>query len=59
LQNPIFSYPYWDNKKNIANFEYETSFIKSGIEISPLTMPLEVPAFAGPLSEATKGRKYS
>ncbi|MBU4305460.1 MAG: HipA N-terminal domain-containing protein [Candidatus Omnitrophica bacterium] len=30
----------WDGKKNIANFEYEPAFVKSGIEVSPITMPL-------------------
>jgi serine/threonine-protein kinase HipA len=30
----------WDGEKNIANFEYEPSFIQIGIEISPITMPL-------------------
>jgi len=38
----------WDNKKNIANFEYEPSFIKSGIEISPITMPLSSQIYSFP-----------
>ena len=28
----------WDSKKNIANFEYEPLFVRSGIEISPKNM---------------------
>ncbi|KKL69044.1 hypothetical protein LCGC14_2118910 [marine sediment metagenome] len=38
----------WDSKKNIANFEYEPSFIKSGIEISPMTMPLSSQIYSFP-----------
>ncbi len=38
----------WDNKKNITNFEYEPSFIKSGIEISPMTMPLSSHIYSFP-----------
>jgi len=38
----------WDSKKNIANFEYEPSFIKSGIEISPMTMPLSPQIYSFP-----------
>ena len=30
----------WDDKHNIARFEYEPTFTESGIEIAPLTMPL-------------------
>ena len=30
----------WDTKKNIANFEYEVSFIRSGIEIAPIKRPI-------------------
>ncbi|MCK5492928.1 MAG: type II toxin-antitoxin system HipA family toxin [Candidatus Omnitrophica bacterium] len=38
----------WDNEKSIANFEYEPSFIKSGIEISPITMPLSSQIYSFP-----------
>ena len=46
----------WDNKKNIANFEYEPLFIKTGIEISPITMPLSSQIYSFPaLSKKTTG----
>ena len=38
----------WDSKKNIANFEYESSFIRSGIGISPITMPLSSQIYSFP-----------
>lgn len=38
----------WDSNKNIAYFEYETSFVKSGIEISPITMPLSKQIYSFP-----------
>ena len=30
----------WDEATQLANFEYEPAFVKSGIEISPIMMPL-------------------
>ena len=42
----------WDSKKNIANFEYEPSFIKSNIEISPITMPLSSQIYSFPALES-------
>ena len=39
---------FWDSEKSIANFEYEPSFIKSGIEISPITMPLSSQIYSFP-----------
>ena len=39
----------WDEKKNIANFEYDPRFIKSGIEISPITMPLSNQIYSFPV----------
>jgi len=41
----------WDNEKSIATFEYEPSFIKSGIEISPITMPLSSQIYSFPALE--------
>ncbi|MBU1044574.1 MAG: HipA domain-containing protein [Candidatus Omnitrophica bacterium] len=38
----------WDSKKKVANFEYEPSFIKSGIEVSPITMPLDAQIYSFP-----------
>ncbi|MBU1086532.1 MAG: type II toxin-antitoxin system HipA family toxin [Candidatus Omnitrophica bacterium] len=38
----------WDDKKSIANFEYDPMFIKSNIEISPITMPLSAQIYAFP-----------
>ena len=39
----------WDSEKNIANFEYESSFVKSGIEVSPITMPLSSQIYSFPV----------
>lgn len=41
----------WDDEKNIANFEYEPSFRQSGIEISPITMPLSSQIYSFPALE--------
>ena len=38
----------WDDEKNITNFEYDPSFIQSGIEISPITMPLSSQIYSFP-----------
>jgi len=38
----------WDNKRDIANFEYDPHFIKSGIEVSPITMPLSSGIYSFP-----------
>ncbi len=38
----------WDEEKTIAHFEYEPSFIQSGIEISPITMPLSSQIYSFP-----------
>lgn len=43
----------WDSEKNIANFEYDPSFIKSNIEISPITMPLSSQIYSFPALKAT------
>lgn len=39
----------WDNDKQVAVFEYESTFIQSGLNIAPLTMPL---------NRAEAGRSY-
>jgi serine/threonine-protein kinase HipA len=41
----------WDDEKNIANFEYEPTFRQSGIEISPITMPLSSQIYSFPVLE--------
>ncbi len=33
---------FWDEKRNCAVFEYQQSFLKSGLEVSPIHMPLNV-----------------
>ena len=43
----------WDNEKNIAHFEYEPSFIKSGIEVSPIHMPLSSQIYSFPTLPAS------
>lgn len=32
---------YWDAKLNVAVFDYERKFIRSGLNISPLMMPVD------------------
>lgn len=32
---------YWDTNRDLASFEYDGNFIRTGREVSPLTMPLE------------------
>ena len=34
-------YLVWDKKARIAVFEYEASFLKSQLNIAPLTMPID------------------
>ena len=41
LWNHLIGAVSWDNEQEVATFEYNKSFIKSGIELSPLTMPLQ------------------
>ena len=31
---------YWDSAKKIAQFQYDSQFLNSGIELSPIYMPL-------------------
>ena len=38
----------WDDERGCANFEYEPSFIPSGREIAPLTMPLSGEIYSFP-----------
>ncbi|MEY2830069.1 MAG: hypothetical protein RIQ33_1927 [Bacteroidota bacterium] len=37
---------FWDSKKNCAVFEYQPSFLKSKLELAPITMPLPIKASA-------------
>ncbi len=41
----------WDEEKSIANFEYSPAFIRSGIEVSPITMPLSSRIYSFPALE--------
>lgn len=36
-------YLYWDKKSDAAVFEYEPAFLTKGLEIAPLTMPVDSP----------------
>lgn len=38
----------WDDQRDIADFEYDPSFIKSGIEVAPITMPLSSEIYSFP-----------
>jgi serine/threonine-protein kinase HipA len=38
----------WDDAREIGYFEYDSEFLKSGIEISPLTLPLRAGRFSFP-----------
>ena len=38
----------WDDTREIGYFEYEPEFLKSGIEISPITLPLRAGRFSFP-----------
>ena len=47
LYNQVVGYVRWDSRYDVALFEYDTDFLKRGIEPSPLMMP------------AREGRVYS
>jgi serine/threonine-protein kinase HipA len=36
-------YLSWDKKSNTAVFEYEPEFLRKGLDIAPLTMPVNSP----------------
>ena len=36
-------YLSWDKKAGVAVFEYESSFLEQGLDIAPLTMPINAP----------------
>jgi len=38
----------WDERAGLAHFEYEPGFIRSGIELAPLTMPLSKQIYSFP-----------
>ncbi len=48
LWNTTIGAVSWDAGNEIANFEYSKPFIKSGIELAPLTMPLSERIFSFP-----------
>ena len=39
--NALVGLVYWDATRSAANFEYEPSFLRTGFELAPLTMPLQ------------------
>lgn len=41
IWNKLVGAVSWDEKNRIANFEYDREFIESGLELSPIMMPLE------------------
>ncbi len=41
LWNTFVGAVAWDDQKGLANFEYDTNFLKKGWDISPITMPLD------------------
>ena len=43
LWNLTVGYLSWDTKANVAVFEYEPDFLTKGLDIAPLTMPLDAP----------------
>ncbi|MEN9523840.1 MAG: hypothetical protein RL065_2217 [Bacteroidota bacterium] len=40
IWNQLVGVVFWDNKKNCAVFEYQNTFLKSGLELSPIMMPM-------------------
>ena len=40
LYDTIIGSVSWDTERSLGVFEYEPSFLRSGIEVSPITMPL-------------------
>lgn len=40
LWSMVVGYLSWDKKGAVANFEYESSFLEQGLDIAPLTMPI-------------------
>lgn len=48
LWNKLVGVVLWDEKHNIATFEYDSDFIQSGLEVSPLQMPLSSRIFSFP-----------
>src|SRR5690606_5466110 len=38
----------WDESRGVANFEYDPAFAQSGIEVSPLVMPLSTQIYSFP-----------
>lgn len=47
----------WDDQRQLANFEYDPAFQKSGIQLSPIKMPLSEKIYSFPLlpKESFKG----
>lgn len=38
----------WDDERQVADFEYDPAFVRSGIEVAPITMPLGPGVFRFP-----------
>ncbi len=43
LWDKVVGYLAWDKKAGVAIFEYEPSFLELGLNIAPLTMPIDSP----------------
>lgn len=41
IWNRLVGSIFWDNEKGVANFEYDPKFLNSGLELSPIIMPLK------------------
>ena len=56
--NTLVGLVYWDSARGAANFEYDPGFMRGGLELSPLMMPLQtglVYSFAELNRETFKG----
>lgn len=40
LWNQVIGYVAWDEKRDMGVFQYEDGFVRSGLDISPITMPI-------------------
>lgn len=40
LWNQVIGYVAWDEKRDMGVFQYEDEFVRSGLDISPITMPI-------------------
>lgn len=40
LWNQVIGYVAWDERRDMGVFQYEDTFVRSGLDISPITMPI-------------------